>query len=102
MSTPEGKVKDLVKKALKKFPEVYSWWPVPSGYGESALDCVYCVNGHFGMIETKAPGKKMTARQEECARRVRAAGGVVFEIDGKPEQIRELEAYLTMMSYPTR
>jgi hypothetical protein len=80
--TPEGRIKARVKVILNHFDEaVYRNWPVPAGYGESMLDCVGCHRGQFFMVETKAPGKTPTPRQQETARRVRAAGGIVFEID---------------------
>lgn len=83
MTTPEGKVKDAVKKVLGVFGDkIDGFWPVPSGYGESHLDYVGCVNGFFLSIETKAPGKKPTPRQKERKRRVELAGGKVFIIDG--------------------
>lgn len=99
--TPEGRVKAAVKRSLAKF-ELFSWWPVPSGYGESGLDCVGWVKGRAFAIETKSPGKHPTPRQGECIRRMKEAGAEVFVIDGKPEQLRELEVWLTAMSYPTK
>ena len=83
MATPEKKVKDEVKKILDRFGDhMDGFWPVPSGYGESHLDYVGCLNGHFVSIETKAPGKKPSPRQLERIRRVTNAGGAVFVIDG--------------------
>ena len=83
MSTPEGKVKNAVKKVLSKYKSgIDGFWPVPSGYGESHLDYVGCVNGLFFTIETKAPGKRPTPRQKERIRTVSLAGGKVFVIDG--------------------
>lgn len=99
--TPEGKVKAKVKKILAKF-EIYGWWPVPSGYGESSLDFIGCINGRFFAIETKAPGKAPTPRQEECIRRMKAAGAEVFVIDDSAQSYRELEVFLHMMSYPEK
>lgn len=46
MPTPESKVKAEVKKVIAKYNDLIdSYWPVPSGYGESHLDCILCVNG---------------------------------------------------------
>lgn len=61
-STPEGKVKDKVKRLLKKY-NCYQFWPVQTGYGAPTLDCIGCHNGFFFGIETKAPGKHPTPRQ---------------------------------------
>ena len=103
MSTPEGKVKAKVKAIIAKFGDkIYSWWPVPSGYGESSLDCILCVNGHFVSIETKAEGKEPSPRQHDCIRRMKLANAYVFVIDGSGQQYRELEVFLHMLCYLDR
>lgn len=79
--TPEGKVKDRVKEILTD-AGAYHNWPVPGGYGSPMLDCVGCHRGDFFMIETKAKGQIMTARQEFTKAQVELAGGVVFLITG--------------------
>lgn len=87
--TPEGKVKKLVNKVLDEFDdhltgaEIYRYWPVPSGFGASSLDCIVCYRGVFLAIETKAPKKKPTPRQELCIAQMRAAGGRVLVIDSE-------------------
>lgn len=86
MPTPESAVKRFVKHRIRDYEfahkcSIYTNWPVPGGYGESMLDLVGCAFGHLFMIETKAPGKKMSDRQTQCAERVRRAGGKVWEID---------------------
>ena len=81
--TPEGKVKKQVKELLDMYaPDLYHHWPVQNGMGAPTLDCVATYQGRYFAIETKAPGKKMTARQENTAARIRDAGGKVFVIDG--------------------
>jgi hypothetical protein len=106
VTTPEGKVKNTVKKILKKYEGmVDGFWPVPSGLGESHLDYVGCIavgkrpTGLFFAIETKAPGKKPTARQEKRINDVRGAGGKVFVIDGTPntDTYEQFEAWLILM-----
>lgn len=86
-TTPEGKVKADVKKVLAQFGDkIDGFWPVPSGFGESHLDYVGCIDtpsgGRFFAVETKAPGKKPTPRQSLRIANVKKAGGVVFVIDG--------------------
>lgn len=101
MPTPENIVKNNVKKVLDKFKsQIDGFWPVPSGYGESHLDYVGCIDGQFFAIETKAPGKKPTPRQLERIRRVELAGGMVFVIDGTANTTTydELEAALMLMA----
>jgi hypothetical protein len=94
MATPERKVKAKVKKVLAKYPESYSYWPVPAGYGASTLDCLVCHYGWWIAIETKAPGKKPTPRQHQTIGEIERANGITFVIDGRPEQLAELEDIL--------
>ena len=89
MTTPEGKVKDRVKRMLEKFrydsdgkQVMDTFWPVPNGMGASHLDCIICFYGRYIAIETKAPGKKPTPRQEQRITSVASAGGAVLVIDG--------------------
>lgn len=90
--TPEGKVKAKVTKILKATDTLYYWMPVPSGYGDTTLDYVGCHYGRFFAIETKAPGKKPTDRQNMIISMMQRAGARVFVIDGDTE---ELEKWLS-------
>ncbi len=83
MPTPEGRVKDRVKKVMEPFKQaedLYAHWPVQTGYGAACLDCHGCYNGLYFAIETKAPGKKPTKRQEITMEEIVNAGGKVFVI----------------------
>ena len=87
--TPEGKVKERVKRMLAKFTfdsdgkkVMDTFWPVPNGMGASHLDCIICFYGRYIAIETKAPGKKPTPRQENRITSVADAGGAALVIDG--------------------
>lgn len=80
MKTEEGRLKDQVKAFLKE-KGAYYHMPVPSGYGSPTLDFVGCYQGLFIAVETKAPGKEPTARQEATIRTMRAAGGWVIWTD---------------------
>lgn len=88
-STPEGKVKRTVSSLLRATPDLYYFMPVPSGYGESSLDYLGCYRGKFFAIETKAPGKKPTDRQNMMIARMKAAGAAVFVIDGDTTELKE-------------
>lgn len=66
--------------------------PVPSGFGESTLDYIGCYRGKYFAIETKAPGKKPTDRQNMVIDKMRKAGGKVFVIDG---DLTELKQWIT-------
>jgi hypothetical protein len=81
-STPEGLVKLKVRKLLAEYVGMYSFWPVPSGYGKTTLDVLCCYRGRFFSIETKAPGKKPTLRQMEEMIDIETAMGKSFIIAG--------------------
>lgn len=83
MSTPEGKVKDYVKRRmLAKYPNCYRFMPVQNGMGAPSLDMIYCVDGLFVAIETKKPKGKPTPRQETTMKQITDAGGMAFVVDG--------------------
>lgn len=84
MSTPEAKVKNRVKAMLKEH-EPYLWqhWPVQAGYGKPCLDCHGVYNGYYFAIETKAPGKHPTPRQQLTIEELVHAGARVFVIGEK-------------------
>lgn len=92
-TTPEGKVKDSIKKTLKNVGAYY-FMPVQNGMGAPSLDFLGCFCGQFFAIEAKAPGKKPTKRQELTMGSMAATGGVVFVIDG---DLTELNNWLTAM-----
>lgn len=86
--TPEGKIKQKIKKLLDMYGEqIYIFMPVQSGYGAVTVDFLCCINGRFVAIEAKAPGKKPTPRQDEVLRRVEAARGIWFVIDDEDSLI---------------
>lgn len=74
MTTPEGKLKAKVKAFLKE-RGAYFFMPVPSGYGTPTLDFIGCYKGRFFAIETKAPGKKPTPRQQVTMDDMQFKGG---------------------------
>ena len=75
----EERVKERVKKLLRKYG-AYCLMPVQSGFGSAALDFICCHQGRFFAVETKAPGKHLTARQELIQQLIEAAGGTVFVV----------------------
>jgi hypothetical protein len=80
VTTPEGRVKNEVKKQLKALG-AYQFWPVQTGMGAVTLDCLACLSGRFIAIETKAPGKRPTPLQETTLTKIAEAGGVTLVID---------------------
>ena len=87
--TPEGKVKAKVSLLLKGTAGVWYSMPVPSGYGESTLDYIGCHSGRFFAVETKAPGKKPTSRQQNMIAAIERSGGKVFIIDGDTTELSD-------------
>lgn len=85
--TPEGRVKDAVKKLLK---DANAWWfmPVQTGYGSPELDfiCTHPKTGKTFIVETKAPGGYLSARQGVLTEKHTAAGHAVFIIDGEENE----------------
>ena len=95
MTTPEGKTKRAVKAVLDRYDGMYSYMPVPFGYGKTTLDILGCYRGRFFSIETKAAGKKPTLRQTGELAAIGAAMGKTFVIAGPEDpRIEELEAWL--------
>jgi hypothetical protein len=95
MTTPEGKIKDKVKKVLKSMPWVYYHMPVMNGMGKPTLDFIICANSRFFAVETKAPGQKPTPRQTMTMEEMTQAGGFVFVVSCDAE-LAILEAYLNL------
>jgi hypothetical protein len=94
MLTPEGKVKNEVKKILAGHkPALYALWLVQNGMGSPTLDCLGCYKGYAFAIETKAPGKKPTPRQQVTVAQMEATGCAVFVIDGSDSSL-ELTRWL--------
>lgn len=75
----EKTVKARVTKLLKEH-KCYYFMPVQSGYGAASLDYLGCHAGHFFSIETKAPGKHPSPRQELTIEEIEGAGGAAFVI----------------------
>lgn len=83
--TPEGRIRVKVDKALATLPNCYRFKPVQNGLGAPGLDYYCCVGGKFIAIETKAPGKDMTPRQNQTAKKITDAGGAVWLISSVEE-----------------
>ena len=53
--------------------------------GAATLDMLGIYKGYAVAIETKAPGKKMTPRQQAVAQAIADAGGMWFVVDNYAE-----------------
>jgi hypothetical protein len=93
--TPEGKVKEKVKRLLKRFG-VYYHMPVMNGMGSPTLDFIACAWGFYFAIETKGPKEWPTDRQKITMKEISEAGGFVFVVRDDAS-LMLLEAYLEML-----
>jgi Holliday junction resolvase len=79
--TPEGKVKDEVKRILKAL-NIYYFMPATGGYGRSGVpDFVCCVKGRFVAIECKAGLNQPTVLQLREIDSIKNAGGMAVVIN---------------------
>jgi hypothetical protein len=81
--TPEGRVKEAVKKRLKELG-IWHFSPVSNGMGRHGIpDLICCWNGRFLAIETKAKGKRAntSALQDIELTAINSAGGIAVVID---------------------
>jgi len=94
--TPEGEVKDLVKKVLRKY-SAWSRMIVPSRFGSTVgmSDFLIVYYGHFIVVETKprTGKKKPTDKQTEFMNEVDDAGGTSLVVRDE-EDITRLEEIL--------
>lgn len=99
--TPEGKVKDALKKLLKEeFPQVWTYWPVSNGMGAHGIpDLIMCAGGIFIGAEVKAVGKKVTLLQANQLEQIQRSGGAALVLRGD-EAVNDLRAYLSCMHLP--
>lgn len=81
--TPEGRVKDAVKKMLKA-RKIWFFMPMQNGMGVVGIpDFICCKDGRFFGVETKAPGRRNNLSVNQRARKaeIERAGGYVFVVD---------------------
>ena len=92
MSTPEKKVKEAIKRALKKY-KVYYFMPATGGYGRSGVpDFICCAKGKFLAIEAKAGDNQLTALQAKEIESIREAGGVALVFN--EENVLDIELHI--------
>jgi len=76
--TPEGAVKDAVRKILDSMG-IYYFMPPGMGFGRAGIpDIIGCMDGHFIAIECKAGKGKATALQERELISICNNGGFTF------------------------
>jgi hypothetical protein len=97
--TPEGKVKDKIKRVLKKH-KAWNFVPVSNGMGVHGIpDIIGCHCGVFLGIEAKAPNKKhnVSALQKVQLDGIDRAGGVAMVV-ATDEDIDHLDRLLENMT----
>jgi hypothetical protein len=73
--TPEGKVKEAIKKILKAH-DVYYTMPIGTGFGSAGVpDFIICHKGVFIGVEAKSGTNKPTVLQLVHIDRIRERGG---------------------------
>ena len=93
--TPEGRVKEQVKKLLTAHG---AWWCMPfgGGYGRAGIpDFLVCVNGYFLAVECKAEDGRTTALQERELWNIQASKGAAYVV--RPSTLPKLEALLCLL-----
>ena len=97
--TPEGKVKDKIKKLLVKHGAYFDM-PVSNGMGKPSLDFIVCSNGYYMGLEAKAEGKTPTPRQLNTMRQMAEAGAAVMVVHDEAS-LEALDAWLLITSKVT-
>lgn len=81
-TTPEGKVKDKIKRVLKKYGAYYCM-PNAGPFGKSGVpDFICCYKGAFLAIEAKADGGEVSELQQQQLDKIAAAQGWALVIEG--------------------
>lgn len=100
--TPEGRVKEKIKKVLDIYRDrVYVFMPVPNGYGKTTVDYLGIFHGLGFAIEAKRPGKRPTSKQLAVLEEVVAAGGVSFAVSDD-EELQAFADWLYMIDQQVR
>jgi len=90
--TPEGEIKDQVRKILDEMGAYY-FFPAANGYGRTGIpDVIACYKGHFIGIECKAESKQPTALQQRELDNIEKARGTGVLVNA--DNINNLENYL--------
>jgi hypothetical protein len=79
--TPEGKVKEAIKKILKA-NDVYFTMPIGTGFGSAGVpDFIICHRGVFIGVEAKSGTNKPTTLQLDHMDRIRKRGGYALVVN---------------------
>ena len=85
-STPEGKVKAKIKRALDSSERIWYFMPASNGLGRKGIpDFIVCLEGNFFAIETKADNGKLTALQQREINKINISKGLALVVTGEVE-----------------
>lgn len=95
-TTPEGRVKNSVKRLLKQYNVWYAM-PATGGYGSSGVpDFLCCVNGHFLGIEAKAgPGVPTALQINQLRGIVGALGSAIVVNETNLDSLEDMLRHMT-------
>ncbi len=93
-STPEVKVKKMIKKMLDDAGAYYAM-PIGTGFGNSGVpDFLICSGGRFIAVEAKAGNNQPTALQDSHLQKIRAKGGIALVIrETNMHELKEVLAW---------
>jgi|SRR5215467_2777603 len=95
MKTPEGIVKDDIKKLLASYgDELYYFMPVQAGFGTRTVDFLICYRGLFIAVEAKRQGSRAKKFQQRILDQIRDANGEALCIDDVA-QLKDLLDYIS-------
>jgi hypothetical protein len=96
--TPEGRVKKKIKIVLDNYSchGIYTYMPVPGGFGQPTLDYLGFLYGRGFAIEAKRLNGKPTPRQEGTIEKISASGAQVFVVNDDAS-LQELADWLELI-----
>lgn len=83
--TPEGKVKQFIKKYMKsEFPNAWQYCPMGGAFGKAGVpDFLYLISGVLVGIEAKAEHGKLSQLQELTMKQMITQGAICAVVYGK-------------------
>jgi len=96
--TPEGKVKDQIKKILNN-RKILFFMPNMSGMGAAGLpDFIICIDGQMIAVEAKRDGTaKLTTKQDSTMKKLRRAGVITLLVHA--DNLNNFESFILMFYY---
>lgn len=96
--TPEGKVKDSIKKIIDKYPSAWYFMPIPA-YHRGIPDFIGVYRGIFFAIEAKAGKGKLTALQRLVKTSISNTRGIYLVVN--EENVADVDRMLHQIEVDT-